>query len=443
MPDDQRDSSTRTNHLALWLKSGSVADTLQKAKNYPYRELLHYLGPAFLVSVGYMDPGNWATDLEGGSRFNYSLLWVLLLSNLMAILLQTLAAKLGIVTGRDLAQCCRDRFRRPVALMLWVTAELAMIATDLAEFLGSAIGIYLLFGIPLLTATLITGLDVLLILALQRYGYRVVEFVIIGLVTVIGWAYVMEVLLSKPEWGEVLYHTLVPTIEARSIYVAIGMLGATVMPHNLYLHSAIIQTRIIRGRATSPARKRRLFQFAIIDSVLALNAAFLVNASIVVMAAAVFFRRGIAVLSIEEAHATLTPLLGPFSALVFALALLCAGLSSSTTGTMAGQVVMEGFLNLRIRPWLRRLVTRLITMVPAVLAIAAGWQPMKILVLSQVVLSFQLPFAIIPLIMFTSSRKLMGEHVNKRITTGLAVVVTATILFLNGLLLFQAFGGEF
>jgi manganese transport protein len=439
----ENDAPRKPNQLVLRLKSSNAIGTLRKAKHYPYRELLHYLGPAFLVSVGYMDPGNWATDLEGGSRFNYSLIWVLLLSNLMAILLQTLSAKLGIVTGRDLAQCCRERFSRPTSLLLWVTAEFAMIATDLAEFLGSAIGIYLLFKIPLLTATLITGLDVLLILALQRYGYRIVEFVIIGFVTVIGWAYVVEVFLAKPEWGLVFYHTFVPTINSESIYIAIGMLGATVMPHNLYLHSAIIQSRLIRGQDNASILKRKLFRYAIIDSALALNAAFLVNASIVIMAAAAFFRRGIEVVSIEQAHATLTPLLGPFSAFIFALALLSAGLSSSTTGTMAGQVVMEGFLNLRIRPWLRRLVTRLVTMVPAIFAIAAGWNPMKILVLSQVVLSFQLPFAIIPLIMFTSNRKLMGEYANKPRTTFLAVAVAAIIIFLNGLLLYEAFGGKF
>jgi len=407
-----------------------------------WREVLPYLGPAFLVSVGYMDPGNWGTDIEGGARFNYQLLWVLLLSNLMAILLQSMSAKLGIVTGRNLAENCRERFSRPVSFFLWGTAEVAMIGTDLAEFLGSAIGIHLLFGLPLLTAVLITGLDVFVILWLQRYGHRVVEFIIIGFVAVVGWCYIVEIFLAKPEWNLIAYHLVVPHIDSASIYVAIGMLGATVMPHNIYLHSELIQSRVLANRH-EPGFRKKLFRFAVVDSTLALNMALLVNAAILIMSAAVFYRNGVQVASIEEAHTTLVPLLGPVAAFAFALALLCSGISSSVTGTMAGQVVMEGFLNLRIRPWLRRLVTRLIVMVPAVIAIAAGVEPLKILVLSQVTLSFQLPFAIIPLIIFTKKQEIMGEYANRPLTTFLAVAVAAGIIFLNVLLLYQAFGGTF
>jgi len=397
------------------------------------RKAFAFFGPAFVISVGYMDPGNWATDLDGGSRFAYKLLWVLLVSNLMAILLQILSAKLGIATGRDLAQMCRERYSRPVALGLWATAETAMIATDLAEFLGSALGIHLLFGIPLLTATFITGLDVLLLLAIQRWGHRGLEYVIIGMVSIVGWAYVVELFMARPVLSEIARGLFVPSIDGKSIYVAIGMLGATVMPHNIYLHSALIQTRVKPGDAQ---HNRKVFKFAIADSVVALNAAFFVNAAILIMAAAVFNRNGIEVASIETAHATLTPLLGPAAALIFAIALLASGLSSSTTGTLAGQVVMEGFLDIRWKPWVRRIVTRVITMVPAIIAIAVGADPLKILVLSQVALSFQLPFAIIPLLQFTRDRKLMGEYVNRPLTTALAVVVTAVILGLNGYLIY-------
>lgn len=397
------------------------------------RKAFAFFGPAFIISVGYMDPGNWATDLEGGSRFAYRLLWVLLVSNMMAILLQILSAKLGIATGRDLAEMCRERYPRPLALGLWATAEIAMVATDLAEFLGSALGIHLLFGIPLLPATFITGLDVLLLLAIQRWGYRGLEYIIIGMVSVVGWAYVIELFMAKPDLTEIARGLFVPHIDGKSIYVAIGMLGATVMPHNIYLHSALVQTRAKPGDAE---HNRKVFKFAIADSVVALNAAFFVNAAILIMAAAVFARNGIAVASIEEAHATLTPLLGPLASLVFAIALLASGLSSSTTGTLAGQVVMEGFLHIRWKPWIRRLVTRGITMVPAVIAIAVGADPLKILVFSQVALSFQLPFAIIPLLHFTRDRKLMGEYVNRPLTNVLAVLVTAVILGLNGYLIY-------
>lgn len=399
---------------------------------------LAFFGPAFVISVGYMDPGNWATDLDGGSRFSYRLLWVLLVSNLMALLLQVLSAKLGIATGKDLAQLCRERYPRPVSMALWATAELAMVATDLAEFLGSAIGIHLLFGIPLLPATLITGLDVLLLLGIQRWGYRGLEFAIIGLVSVVGWSYVIELFLAKPDLGGIAHGLFVPSIDAQSIYVAIGMLGATVMPHNIYLHSSLIQSRVKTGDA---AHNRKAFKFAIADSVVALNGAFFVNAAILIMAAAVFHGNGLQVASIAEAHATLEPLLGPMAATVFAVALLASGLSSSTTGTLAGQVVMEGFLDIKWAPWVRRIITRVITMAPAVASIALGMDPLKLLVLSQVVLSFQLPFAIVPLLQFTRDKKLMGEYSNGPLVNVLASIITLIIIGLNGYLVYATFAG--
>lgn len=405
------------------------------------RETLRYLGPAFLVSVGYMDPGNWATSIDGGARFGYQLLWVILLSNMMALLLQSLSAKLGIATGKDLSQNCRDEFSRPVSLSLWFTAELAMIATDLAEFLGAALGIYLLFQIDLLTAVLITAGDVLIILWLQRYGFRPLEYIIIAFVSTIGFCYVVELFYVEPVWSTLAYHIVVPQINSTSIYVAIGILGATVMPHNLYLHSKVIQTR------TSPddtiQKKKRIYKFAILDSVVALNGAWFVNSSILIMASASFFTRDLPVASIEEAHKTLGLLFGGMSSFVFAIALLASGIASSTTSTMAGQYVMEGFLNIKIRPWLRRLIFRLIVIVPAIYAIAVGTDPLQLLVMSQVMLSFQLPFAIIPLIMFTKNKNLMGELANKKITTYLAILCAIIILFLNGLLLYQTFGGKF
>ncbi|MGE5591536.1 MAG: Nramp family divalent metal transporter [Bacillota bacterium] len=402
------------------------------------RRLLAYLGPAFVVSVGYMDPGNWATDLEGGSRFAYRLIWVLLASNLMAIFLQNLSAKLGIATGKTLAEQCRDEYGKATSYFLWGTAELAMIATDLAEFLGSALGIHLLFDIPLLPAVLLTSLDVFLLLALDRFGYRAVEAAIISLVGVVGLGYIIEIVLARPDIPAVLRGTFVPSLDSASLLVAIGMLGATVMPHNLYLHSSLAQNRVQRQ---DPEHKKEVYRFAMLDSVVALNGAFFVNAAILIMAAATFHHTGLEVASIEEAHRTLTPLLGPLSAFVFALALLASGISSSTTGTLAGQVVMEGFLHLRWRPWVRRVVSRSVTMVPAIIAIASGVDPMKMLVLSQVFLSFQLPFAIIPLVRFTSDRRLMGPFVNRGWVTAIAYAVATLIIGLNVWLLYSVFFG--
>jgi manganese transport protein len=354
----------------------------------------------------------------------------------MAILIQYLSAKLGIATGRTLPQNCRAHFSRPVSLFLWVAAELAALATDLAEFLGAALGFYLLFGMPLLPAALLTGVAVFLILAVERAGFRPLEYVIMGFVAVIGVAYALEVILARPDWGLITRHVLIPSVSSSSIYLAVGMLGATVMPHVVYLHSALVQPRRMENNAIHNHVHRRM---ELADVLAAMNGAWLINSAMVIMTAAVFFERGLSVHSIEEAHRTLLPLLGGAAAAAFAIALLCSGLSSSTVGTMAGQVIIEGFLNIRFSIFLRRLLT----MVPAIAVIAWGLDPLKILVLSQVCLSFCLPFALIPLIIFTSRRTLMGELINRRHTTATAVVVTAVIVVLNGLLLYETFGGRF
>ncbi len=394
--------------------------------------IVGYLGPAFLVSVGYMDPGNWATDLEGGARFGYTLIWVLLLSNVMALVLQTMAAKLGIVTGKTLPENCRERFKPWLTYALWIAAEASVLATDLAEFLGAALGFQILFGIPLFDAALVTGVAVFALLALERFGYRAVEYAIITLVAVIGLAYLYELILAKPALTPIVHGTVVPDVTEGRLYIAIGMLGATVMPHNIYLHSALVQARrpLIGHRAHLKSQ--------LLDSTVALNAAFLVNAAILIMSAATFYERSILVTSIEQAHHTLAPLLGGYSAAAFAVALLASGLSSSTTATLAGQVIIQGFLHVRISPFLRRLVT----MVPALVVIYLQVNSLKILVFSQVFLSFGLPFAIIPLIWLTSRRDLMAEFTNRRVTTVTASVVAAVILLLNALLIYEVFGGR-
>lgn len=400
------------------------------------KRALVFFGPAFVISVGYMDPGNWGTDIEGGARFGYDLLWVILMANLMAILMQTLSAKLGIATGKTLPQVCRDHYPRWLSVALWVTAELAAMATDLAEFLGGAMGFYLLFGIPLFPSALLTGAVISLILLLERYGFRKVELAVIGLIAVIGVGYMVEIFLAKPDFGEVLKGLTNPSIPIGATLVAVGIIGATVMPHNLYLHSALIQTRV---RPTdSLERKKTVFRFAILDSVVALNGAFFVNAAILIMAAAVFSKGRIADYSLEAAHQTLTPLLGPLAGAAFAIALLASGLSSSTTATMAGQVIIEGFMHKRINVWLRRAVT----MIPSLIVIGLGLNPLKILVLSQVSLSFQLPFAIVPLVMFTSNPKIMGDFANSNLIKVLAWGSTLIILGLNIVLLYQLFTGN-
>lgn len=389
-----------------------------------------FAGPAYLVSVGYMDPGNWATDLEGGARFGYQLLWVLVLSNAMAILLQTLSARLGIVTGRDLAQACREAYPKQVSHVLWLLCEIAIAACDLAELLGAAIGLSLLFHLPLLAGVLLSTLDALLVLWFNRYGIRMIESIILAFVTTIGACFLFEVLLAKPHLGQ-MASGLIPRLDSSSLYVAIGILGATVMPHNLYLHSSLVQTRSIGKRDED---KRQACRFNLIDSVVALNGALLVNAAILVLAAATFFKNGVVVTEIQQAHQMLAPLLGTTAAgMVFAVALICSGQSSTITGTMAGQIVMEGFLDFRMRPWLRRLLTRSAAVLPAVFTIwLTGDQgAYKLLILSQVVLSLQLPFAVIPLIRFTSDRRQMGRFTSPRWVKVLAWSCAIVIIGLN------------
>jgi len=410
-----------------------------------WRKALAFAGPGYLVAVGYMDPGNWATDLAGGARFGYTLLSVILISNLMAILLQGLAAKLGIVTGRDLAQACRDHYSRPVSLALWVLCEIAIAACDLAEVIGSAIALNLLFGIPLPWGIAITALDVLLILYLQNRGFRMLEALVIALIATIAGCFLFEILISKPDAMGVL-KGFVPSAsilqDPDKLYIAIGILGATVMPHNLYLHSSVVQTR---SYAETPAGKKEAVQFAFLDSTVALSFALFINAAILIVAAATFHRAGqTGVAEIQDAYKLLTPLLGVTGAsAVFAFALLASGQNSTLTGTLAGQIVMEGFLNIRIRPWLRRLITRLIAIVPAALtAIFFGSHgTAQLLILSQVILSLQLSFAVFPLVRFTSDRLKMGEFVNPFWLKALAYAVAVAIAGFNTWLLVQIFSG--
>ncbi|MEZ5313352.1 MAG: Nramp family divalent metal transporter [Thermoanaerobaculia bacterium] len=407
-----------------------------------WRRFLAFAGPGYLVSVGYMDPGNWATDLAGGAKFGYALIWVILLSNLMAMYLQSLCVKLGVVTGRDLAQACREQYSKPVAVVLWILCEIAIIACDLAEVVGSAVALNLLFGLPLVWGVLITGFDVMLLLAAMHFGFRKIEAIVLTLVSTIAFCFAIQIFLARPDWGGVAVGMLVPTIpNAEAFYIALGILGATVMPHNLYLHTALVQTRDIRPDAAS---RRQAVRYNITDTIVALGAAFFVNAAILVVAAAVFHRSGqFDVSELEDAHRLLAPLLGaPIASTAFAVALLASGQSSTITGTLAGQIVMEGFLDIRVRPWLRRLVTRLLAIVPAVLLISAsgGKNTVGLLVFSQVVLSMQLSFAIFPLLHFTSSRRLMGEFANSRRVKILGYAICSLIAALNLSLLFQILG---
>ena len=411
-----------------------------------WKRYLAFAGPAFLVSVGYMDPGNWATDIEGGSRFRYQLLWVILASNLIALLLQTLSARLGLVTGRDLPQMCRENFRKPVAILLWILAEAAICACDLAEVLGSAIALNLLFHIPLLMGVLLTACDVLLLLALQSRGMRLLEAIILTLVGTMGLCYVVEIFLAKPDWLGIAQGLATPRLNHESLTIALGILGATVMPHNLYLHSALVQSRKIGG---SESEIRTAIKYNFWDTFLALNGAFFVNAAILVMAAAVFFEHGVVVTEIQQAHATLTPLLGTsLGSVIFAVALLASGQASTVTGTLAGQVVMEGFVQIRVKPWLRRLITRLLAIVPAVFVIAWSGRGSAaaqnhavyhLLILSQVALSLQLSFATIPLVMFTGDRKKMGSFVSPRWLSWTAWIVVLAIAALNLYLIYAQF----
>lgn len=410
--------SVQTRHPKLW------------------KRIFAFAGPAYLVSVGYMDPGNWATDLEGGSRFGYALIWVVLMSNMMAVLLQTLAARLGIVTGKDLAQACRAEYSKAASFVLWILCEIAIAACDLAELLGTILGLNLLFGLPLLWGAAVTLLDTFLLLAIQRLGIRKMEAFILSLITVIAGGFVVNLFLAKPDWGAAAAG-LVPGIPTGSVYIILGIIGATVMPHNLYLHSSLVQTRNVSRLVDAKAQACR---FNLLDSTIALNAAFFVNAAILVLAAAVFYRNGIVVTEIQQADQMLEQLLGSQVApIAFGLALLAAGQSSTLTGTLAGQIVMEGFVKIRLRPHVRRLITRCIALLPAVVVIAIFGDrgTYRLLILSQVILSLQLPFAIVPLVHFTSDKLKMGSFVNRWWAKILAWGSSAIIIGLNGKLVYD------
>ena len=407
-----------------------------ESKRRGLARLLPFLGPAFIASVAYIDPGNFATNIQGGAQFGYTLLWVIVASNLMAMLIQALSAKLGIATGQNLAELCRANFSRRTVIGMWLLMEVVAMATDLAEFLGAALGFNLLLGIPLWIAGFLTAIVTFIILGLERYGFRPLEAVITALVGVISVSYLIETILDKPDWGLVAYHSVVPQFAgSESVLLATGILGATVMPHVIFLHSALTQKRIV---TRDPVQIKRLFNFEVADVAIAMGAAGLINAAMLLMAAATFHAHGMTgVGTIEEAHLTLAPLLGPAASWVFAISLLASGLSSSSVGTMSGQVIMQGFLHQHIPVWIRRLVT----MIPSLTVILIGLNPTRTLVISQVVLSFGLPFAIIPLIIFTTRKNLMEVLVNRWYTTILISIVAALIIFLNLYLLYQTFFG--
>src|SRR5256884_2335510 len=396
--------------------------------------LLPFLGPAFIACIAYIDPGNFATNMAGGSKFGYTLVWVIVAANLMAMPIQTLSAKLGTATGHNLPEVCREQFSRRTSFALWIQAELIAMATDLAEFLGAALGFHLLLGIDLFPAAILTAIAAFLILGLQRFGFRPFEAVIAAIVGMIGVCYLGELFYAKPPLGTVAKHAFVPQFAgSESVLLAVGILGATVMPHVIYLHSALLQERVL---PKSEEQSRRLYRFTRIDVVIAMTIAGLINIAMLVVAASTFYKSGLTnVASLETAHKTLTGLLGGYSGTLFALALLGSGLSSSTVGTLAGQVVMQGFVRWRIPVWDRRLVT----MLPALIVIGIGLDPSRTLVISQVVLSFGIPFALIPLVIFTGKREIMGALVNHRATTIVATVVAALISGLNAFLLYQTF----
>ena len=423
----QKDVKTRDSADA------ALSGTSQKGM---VARLIPFLGPAFIASVAYVDPGNFATNIQSGSAFGYTLLWVILASNLMAMLLQTLSAKLGIATGNNLAEHCRNEFSKPVVYTMWVLMEIVAMATDLAEFLGAAIGFNLLLGVPLIVGGVLTAVCTFLILGLEPYGFRPPELAITVLVSVIAVSYLIETVLDKPHIGVLMYHSVVPQFSGpESVLLAAGILGATVMPHAIFLHSALTQERIV---VREPGKLRKLFRYEVLDVTIAMGIASLVNMAMLVMAAATFFKQGLTNIgTIEDAYMTLRPLLGNAAGWIFAISLLASGLSSSTVGTSAGQVMMQGFLRRRIPVWIRRAVT----MIPSMIVIAVGLDPTRTLVISQVILSFGLPFAIIPLIIFTSKKRLMGVLVNRRLTTTVAVFVAGLIVVLNVYLIYQVFLG--
>ena len=430
---------TQEKEAVQTVRQGDV-DTVNSAnavlsgtsKKVGLARLLPFLGPAFIACVAYIDPGNFATNIQGGAKFGYELLWVILASNLIAMLVQALSAKLGIASGQNLAEHCRNQFPPWVVWSMWVIMELVAMSTDLAEFLGAALGFNLLFHIPLLLAGILTAIVTFLILGLERFGFRPIEAVITVLVGVVAASYLVETYLDKPAWGDVAYHLLVPGFSnTESVLLGTAILGATVMPHVIFLHSALTQDRIV---VKDPVQMKRLYRYELIDVGLAMGLAGMINVAMLIMAASTFFQHGLTSIgTIEEAHLTLQPLLGSAAPWVFAISLLASGLSSSTVGTMAGQVIMQGFVRRQIPNWVRRLAT----MVPSLLVIGIGFDPTRTLVISQVVLSFGLPFAVIPLVMFTRRRDIMGVLVNNRLTTFLASACAVLIVSLNIFLIFQ------
>ena len=432
--DDLRTDDSKTFEAAVIILNGK--------RRWSIASVLPFMGPAFIASVAYIDPGNFATNIAGGARFGYTLLWVILVSNVFAMVLQSLSAKLGIVSGSNLAEVCRKQFPKPVVWGLWILMELVAMATDLAEFLGAALGFNLLFGIPLWFAGILTAITTFLILVLERRGFRKLEAVITGMVGVVAVCYLVEVFLSNIAWKEVIFSTLKPRFapgdqETDSIVLAVGILGATVMPHVIFLHSALMQGRI---RVTSCDQQRRLFRYEILDVVLAMGIAGFVNAAMLIMAAATFSESGLVQGGkLEEAYLTLHHTLGPLSKYVFGISLLASGLSSSAVGTMSGQVIMQGFMNFHIPVWLRRLIT----MAPALIIIGLGFDPTHSLVISQVMLSFGLPFAVVPLVIFTARKDVMGSLVNHKATTGIASAIAALIVFLNLYLVWHVITGGF
>ena len=405
-----------------------------------FKKFFAFAGPAYLVSVGYMDPGNWGTDLAGGSQFGYALLWVIFVSNLMAQFLQVLCARLGLVTGKDLAMACRDYYSRPTAIALWILCEIAIIACDLAEVVGSAVALSLLFKIPLEIGVLITGLDVLVLLGFMRFGFRKIEAIVFVLVLTVFCCFAYEMLIAQPDWAAALHGTFVPSMpNTEALLVSLGILGATVMPHNLYLHSSIVQTR---KTGNSHEEVSTAIRYNTLDTVIALSLAFFVNAAILILAAAVFRRSDIVVEELEQGHQLLQAMVGPASATVFAVALLASGQSSTITGTLAGQIVMEGFMRIKISPWLRRLITRGLAIIPAIAVIHmnGGKDTVTLLVLSQVVLSMQLPFAIFPLMMVTSNKEHMREFVNPTPVKFIGYAICFLIAGLNVYLLIETIG---
>lgn len=400
---------------------------------------LRFMGLGLVVGVAYIDPGNWGTDIAAGSKFGYSLLWVVVMSNLIGMFMQYLSSKLGIATGRSLSENCRDNLTKKKSFFLWITAEIAVIATDLAEVVGAAIALYLLFKIPLVYGAIITGLDTLLILGLERYGMRKVEAIIIGMMVLIGSAYLIEIYLAEPNWAEIGYHAVVPELTHDGLIIAVGILGATVMPHAIFLHSSMTKTR--KSMFEVLKSPKRIIRFSMLDTIFALIFAGLINGAILVMSAATFYQKNMVIESIEVAYETLTPLLGNTSSVMFGVALLASGIASSIVATLSGQVIFEGFTRFKAKLWKRRIVIRTITIVPAIIALSYGVNTLDMLVISQVILSLQLPFTIIPLVYFTSKEKIMGkDYANRIFTKILAIICVVVIVVLNILLLIFEFG---